>query len=474
MLKEAKNIFIVGIKGSGLVNLAVLLKKMGKNVTGSDVAEVFITDEVLIENNISIITSFEPTDLPANIDVLIYTGAHKGSNNPQVVEAVKRGVATMSMAQAHGEVIKLFHNSVAVCGTHGKTTTASLLAFALKQIGAKPSYLIGTPTFSGYFGGEYEDNNYFVIEADEYAVNPPLDKTAKFLLMDPRFILCNNIDLDHPDIYSSLEEVEQTFKTFFTKRSVQSLFVCADDSHLMETVRTMSNVKYLSFGFATEADLQIMNLKTFEDHSEFELVWKKQNIGSFSIKLFGNKNISNVAGVILCLLQFNFSIESIRESIRDFEGAKRRFEKVEYINDLYLFDDYAHNPQKVAAAIDGARKRFPQRRVIVIFQPHTYSRTHTLKQEFVEALSHADVSLIAPIFASAREKKEDFPVTSQDLEAVAQKHGKENVRAFASTNDILGELPTILKKGDVVFTMGAGDIYKMKDGIIDVLKNIKN
>ena len=189
-----------------------------------------------------------------------------------------------------------------------------------------------------------------------------------------------------------------------------------------------------------------------------EIVFKHKLNG-----LFGEKNVSNAAGAILVLLSLGFAEYKIEKAIRLFYGAKRRFEKVEESDSMTLFDDYAHHPHEISATIEAARRRFPHRRLVIIFQPHTFSRTLSLKTEFLEALSHADLALIAPIFPSARESYPQPPITAGDLEELARKAGKTNVFGYDSNNKLVDAVSIMHRPGDVIFTMGAGDIYKLKD-----------
>lgn len=471
MLADSKNIFFVGIGGVAMCNLAILLKQMGKEVSGSDVPGFTMTDEILRKNDIPFITSFEPGLLPPATDLVIYTGAHQGSENPQVKEAHKRDIATLQLSQATAELSKLFENTLAVCGTHGKTTTSSLLAYALRKLNQHPSFLIGTATFGENYGGTYDGKKYFVIEADEYGSNPPVDKTPKFLRYDPQYVICNNVEFDHPDIYGSVDEVENAFQTFFEKKSIKKSFMCADHARLMQVVGRTKLTNYETFGYDSSADLRITDSHTDESSSYFILEYKKQQLGEFKVKLFGEKNISNIAGVILLLLNLGFETEDIKNAIAEFRGAKRRFEEVASLHDSYLFDDYAHHPSEITATINAARSRFKDRRLVIIFQPHTYSRTESLKDEFIEALSKADVVYLLPIYAS-REASQESHITSQNLEEIARSKNYLNIKAVGDTAELISLLQKEIHRGDVIFTMGAGDVYQIKDDIIRLLKNV--
>lgn len=474
MLEQSKNIFFLGIKGVAMANLAVILKKMGKNVTGCDSDEMFITDKLLKENNIRSIVGFEPEKLPQETDLIIYSAAHGGTNNPLVIEAIKRKKNVISQTKLIGELLIYFEKSVAVCGCHGKTTTSSLLVYALDKLKQRPSYLVGVPFFSGHRGGDLQDKKYFVIEADEYGVNPPVDKTPKFHLLNPNYIIATNIDFDHPDVYKDIEETKEAFKRFFNNhypgKIVSRLLFCADDKNLMEVAETLPRESYLTYGESSNADYKITNCKINENESTFEI----KNVGKFKTSLFGKHNIYNATAVIAQLLQFGFKQNEIAKSLIGFAGAERRFEKIYFKNNIYLFDDYAHHPAEISATIKAAKSRFPNRRIIVIFQPHTYSRTSSLIKEFGNSLSKADFSLILPIFASARENSKNFNVTSQDIvDGIGDSLHKDS-HYFVSKEQVIKKLETILKNGDVIFTMGAGDVYKLKDKIIKLINSKQN
>lgn len=464
MLNQSKNIFFLGIKGVAMANLAVILKKMGKNVAGCDIEEEFITDKLLQDNKIGWTVGFEPRKLPKKTDLIVYSAAHGGTKNPLLIEANNRKINIISQAQLMGELMRQFKNKIAVCGCHGKTTTSSLLVYALDKLKQKPSYLVGVPFFSGYQGGDFQDKKYFVVEADEYGINPPDDKTPKFLKLNPEYIIATNIDFDHPDVYKNIEETKEAFLKFFNNKK---LFLCIDDKNLMDVAGKLNKSKYITFGFSDKADYQIMNLKNDDTESSFEI-----NNYLYKTTLFGEKNISNVSGVISLLLHLGFSQNKIKNAIMEFSGAERRFEKVYSKNDTYLFDDYAHHPSEIKATIKAAKSRFVGKRVIIIFQPHTYSRTISLLNEFKESLSLADIGLILPIFASARENYKLFKVSSKDII-----QNKKNLLYFESELQLINQLEKIIKNGDVIFTMGAGDVYKLKDKIVVIINQkskIKN
>jgi len=459
MLKQAKNIFFLGIKGVAMANLAVFLKKMGKNVSGADVEEEFITDELLKKNKITWQIGFDL--LPDNIDLVVYSASHKGLNNPLIKKAKEKNIAIISQAELLGELMKEFKTKIAVSGCHGKTTTSSLLAYALKKLNQKPSYIVGVPFFSGKeVGADFQSKNYFVVEADEYGINPPTDKTPKFFKYSPDWIITTNIDFDHPDVYENLEETKKAFLKFFDDKK---LILNIDDENIFQLINQLKKERYLTYGFSDRADFQIINWSTREDGSEFEI----KNLGRFKISLFGKHNISNATALIILLYKLGFKKEEIAKSIADFTGAKRRFQKIFYENSIWLFDDYAHHPKEIEATILAARERFPKNRLIIIFQPHTFSRTKALIEQFQQVLSKADLGYVLPIFASARENSSDFQISSLDLVK-----DQKNLFYVSSVEKLIDELKKVLKKDDVIFTIGAGDVYKISPKIKEVVLSL--
>jgi UDP-N-acetylmuramate--L-alanine ligase/UDP-N-acetylenolpyruvoylglucosamine reductase len=444
----------LGIKGVAMANLAVILKKMGKDVYGCDIEEEFITDKLLSDNKISWKTGFKFDAVPKEVDLIVYSAAHGGTNNPLIVEAKKKGVEVISQAKLLGEIILQFERKIAVCGCHGKTTTASLLVYALNKLKQNPSYLVGVPFFTGYQGGDFKNKKYFVVEADEYGVNPPIDKTPKFNLLDPDSIIATNIDFDHPDVYQDINETKEAFRKFFGSKKI---IANIDDNNLAQSIRGLNATTY---GESEGADFQIINSEINENESAFEI----KGVGKFQISLFGRHNIHNATAVIVELLELGFKAPEINKAIHGFTGAERRFEKIYFANDIFLFDDYAHHPAEISATINGAKERFKNRRIIVIFQPHTYSRTNSLMKEFSESLSKADIGLILPIFASARENSGSFKISSKDIT-----RGFSNLQYVKSDKELKKTLSNILKSGDVIFTMGAGDVYKLKEMIIKLI-----
>lgn len=468
MFDKITYVFIVGIKGVAMSGIARILSEMKILVAGSDTDESQITDTMFEGSDVQVFRSFDPTLLPSVADLVIFSAAHGGDSNPQVQEAKRRGIPTMNQAEFLSNLQKEFRTNIAICGCHGKTTTSSITAYLMNKMNLQMSYLVGAPSFADMSGAHYGGKDYFVIEADEYGVNPPVDKTPKFLSLSPDYILATNIDYDHPDVYDSLDATKAVFKRFFKKLEggTKRIIVCSDDVNLMDVMKEFSPDQYKTYGMGEDAYMQITNIKAEDGHTKFELTCDGQYLGEFETTLSGNKNVLNITGAITLLLELGFSIVQIQKVLPDFTGAKRRLELVGTVGEMILLDDYGHHPEEIRATIQAVKSRYPEHRVLVIFQPHTFSRTAMFKDEFVNALSLADLAFITPIFASARES--GGTITQGELVELAERKGHMNIKPF----DGFADLASVLQARDVVVMMGAGDIYKLKNGIIGLMERL--
>lgn len=460
-LSKIKKIFILGIKGVAMTNLAIILKKSGKEVFGWDVKEEFITEPLIKKYNFPVYYDPQDPNLLKQISqshLMIYSAAHQGKNHP-LIKKFQNSVPLAHQAEILGLIMKQFKIPVAVCGSHGKTTTAALLSFALIQLGKQPSYLVGTSEFNCYDGGDFvppDLTDYFVAEADEYGLNPPFDKTPKFYFFSPQYIIATNIDFDHPDVYANLEEVKEAFKTFFDKRKI---IACGDNPPLVSVLNKLKKENIFTYGLNSSNDYQIVSSSLDKDYNYITLKLPDGKISHFKIKIFGEMNVLNATAVIAFFHQMKIPLKEIASAMENFSGAKRRFEKIYQDKKITIFDDYGHHPQEIEATLKTARLRFPHQRIIVIFQPHTYSRTAALLREFNQVLSQADSCFILPIFPSARENPKDFKITSLDL--VRINNNKKNLFFVETKDQLFKNLKKRIKKGDIIFTIGAGDVYKL-------------
>lgn len=427
-IKDAKLIHFTGIKGVGLTSVALMAKDLGIEVTGSDVAEEFVTDETLKRNSLVWKIGFDPKRLDLKPDFVVFTGAHGGLNNPEVTKAEELGIPALS----HFEALAAFAEGkeiIAVCGVGGKTTTSAMIATILEHAGLDPSWAIGVagiPSLPnpGHYDGE---GKYFVTEADEFAISPGIDNRPKFSLLSPEILVVTNITHDHPDIYKTFDEFKKVFEDFEKKVKDSGGIVITKSKNLLPR--------------------------------------------GFKLNVPGNFNIENANNAYAVCKAVGIDEAKIIAGLKKYVGCKRRFEKVGEINSILLYDDYAHHPEEIKAVLKATRDWFPEQRILVYFQPHTYSRTKALFKEFAKSFNDADFVGIADIFPSAREEK-DPKVSSEKLVDEIKKHHPhpENVGYAGDWKAGAEHLALTLKPGDVLLTLGAGDIYKVHDLVIKNLK----
>jgi UDP-N-acetylmuramate--alanine ligase len=465
-----RHIHFVGIKGVGMTALAVAAKEAGVLVTGSDIADDFITKNALQKVGIVPFAGFAKDHIEG-ADLLITTGAHGGYDNPEVVAAKEKGIAVMSHGEALGAFLSgdLFGKKlvgIAVAGTHGKTTTTALIATIFMENGYDPSYIIGTgsiPTLKepGHFG----KGKYFIVEADEYATEPKYDKNARFLWLHPEIAVMTNIEHDHPDIYPSIDDVRMAFTKFANTISDGGVLIgCGDDKETVGVMRHYQGRK-ISYGFSPANDYVIQRMTSSKEHTFFSLTSQGMDLGQFTLRIFGEHNVQNAVAAIVVALESGLTVDKIKQSLARFTGSMRRFE---YIGTLpggaTLYDDYAHHPTEIKKTLKAAKLRFPNKAIVVVFQPHTYSRTKELFSDFSRSFADASQVLLTDIFASLREDP-DESVSSAKLALLMKQHNIK-VEHLPRLSDVV----EYLKKSDlddsvVIITMGAGDVYTIRDSL---------
>lgn len=465
-----KHIHFVGVKGVGMAALAIAAKEAGVSVSGSDVGDDFITKPSLQKAGIIPFVGFEKEHIQG-ANLLITTGAHGGYDNPEVVAAKEQGIPVMSHGEALGAFLsgELFGKKfvgIAVAGTHGKTTTTGLIATIFMENGFDPSYIIGTGSISSLSKpGHFGKGKYFVVEADEYATEPKHDKNARFLWLHPEIAVITNIEHDHPDIYPGIGDVRMAFARFANNITTGGVLIgCGDDTEAANVLKHYQGRK-LSYGFSPANDYVIKRMTSSKEHTFFSLESKGVDLGQFSLRIFGEHNVQNAVAAIVVGLEIGLSIEKIRQSLLHFTGSKRRFEFVGTLQSGTLFyDDYAHHPTEIKKTLQAVRLRFPKKKIVAIFQPHTYSRTKELFSDFSRAFSDADFVLLTDIFASLREEP-DESISAAKLALEMKQHNK-NLEHLPTLSDVI----EYLKKSEfddsiVIITMGAGDIYTIKDSL---------
>jgi len=467
-LKKLKHIHFVGIKGVGMTALALCARDLGIKVSGSDTEEIFVTDEVLKKQGIKWRIGFKKENIVGKPDLVVTTAAHGGLANPEVKAASKMGIKTVTHAEALGMFMKS-KVGISVCGVGGKTTTATMITTVLEQARLAPSFAIGVGNiFSLNTPARYTEGKYFVTEADEYAASPGVDDRPRFFFQNPKVVVVTNIEHDHPDIYPDIEATKKAFKSFFEKLPGDGLLVACIDNENVRTLLGLIKAPVQTYGFSKKADWQVGRIYSGQEQTLFNLSHQGIVIKELKLKVPGKFNVLNATAAFAVGTFLGVDAKIIKEGLKSFNGSRRRFEFIGEVNGIKLYDDYAHHPTQISVTLKAARTWFPGKRIIAIFQPHTFSRTKALFDEFARAFSDANIVILTDIYASAREKP--IPgINSRLLAQETQKH-HHNTIYLKGKEEVTEYLSEQTKPGDIIFTMGAGDIFLWHQ---DILKSLK-
>jgi UDP-N-acetylmuramate--alanine ligase len=461
--------YLIGIKGVGMTALAIYLKQAGYEVTGSDVTETFVTDKLLTDAGISVLEFNKDNVKKEKYDLLIVSAAYN-EENPEVAEAKRRKLNLKYYSDILGEVSSN-KKVIAVSGIHGKTTTTAMISFILEKAGLDPSFIIGSGEVPGLKNSAHSGTgDIFVLEADEYRKSPE-DNTPKFLSITPNIAIITSIEMDHPDVFPTVEEVYDAFYRL-TCRVPRTGFIvlCVDYPKAKKLSQTIADRDFETYGFDISAKWKIVNLIENENKNTFSLENKGKVYGPYELKIIGRHNVLNATAAIITALKLDIPEKDVKHFISNFKNAKRRLEKIGETNGITILDDYAHHPTAIKLTLDAIKKKYPGQKIICIFQPHTYSRTEKLLTEFSRSFSAADRVIITDIFSSAREKTGH--VTGEDLVEEIKKY-KKNVKYMTDFQKIQDYILSSIKAPVVVLTVGAGDIYKLSESINKTLDKRK-
>ncbi|HPN96260.1 MAG TPA: UDP-N-acetylmuramate--L-alanine ligase [Candidatus Moranbacteria bacterium] len=462
-LDKIKKAYVIGIKGSGVIAMVEILHSMGIEISGSDTKEKFFTDSILKRLGIKYIEGFNEKNIPNDIDLVIYSTAYNESNNPEFKLAKEKGMVMMSYPEI---LAKMFNEKygLAVCGTHGKTTTAAWLAHTLKTAGADPSAVIGSKVSNWGGNALAGKGEYFVAETDEYQ--------NKLDLYHPKGVIFTSCDWDHPDYFQNFEEYKKAFENFVKKIPKTGFLVVWGDSVDTLEVAKQASLKVLKYGFNEENDIQIKLVdsrikdeiaqKLEVDREEmqiFRVFHGNQLLGKFEIKLFGKHNVLNATAAITACYLLNIDMKKVAEGIRDFEGTARRFEYIGQRNGAVLIDDYGHHPEEIKATLSAARQKYPEKNIWAVFHPHTFTRTKALLEEFAQSFDDADHVMILDIYGSAREIQGG--VHSEDLVNLINKYNRQKAEYVPKIPEAVEILKDKITSSDVVISIGAGNGWEV-------------
>lgn len=446
------NLHFIGIGGVGMSGLAAICLQNGDRITGSDNIENQTIDN-LKNSGATIFKGHSSENVLNDTDLVVYTSAVP-HNNPELVHANDNGIKIMNRAVFLGQLMDKYKNKIAVSGTHGKTSTTSMISTILVKANMDPTISVGGQL--DYIGGNYRVGNgdYFITEACEYV--------DSFLCLNPTIAVINNVELEHIDYFKNLDHVISSFRKFAENVSENGKIIAnGDDENVRKSLDGLQNVVY--FGFDEKNDCVISNISQNGIGNTFSLSLDGQNLGEFSINVLGNFNILNAVAAILTSYNSNISLDIIKDAISTYNGVGRRFEKKGNYKNSLVFDDYAHHPSEVKATLMAASK-LDKNRLITIFQPHTFSRTLQLMDEFEKSFDDTDILILADIYPS-RERDTGI-VHSKDL-FEKLKDRAIDVKYLGTQDEIYEYIKSNAMPDDIVLTMGAGDIFKLANRLVD-------
>ncbi|MBS1252465.1 MAG: UDP-N-acetylmuramate--L-alanine ligase [Anaerolineales bacterium] len=452
------SIHFVGIGGIGMSGLAKVLIEAGYSVSGCDRQRSHITAR-LSELGATIYEGHSAAHV-AGVDLLVISSAIP-DDNADLVAAQRCEVPVVKRAELLGHLMK-DRKGVAVAGTHGKTTTTGMIAWILEEAGLGPTIFAGGELVNLDTNAKRGQGPYVVAEADEY--------DYAFLELAPAVAVVTNIEADHPDIFEDLDAVIDTFAAFLDRVQPDGhVIACADDVHVQQL--TAERGRVTTYGLTQPADWQAQDIKSNGRLQTFAVHHRAQSRGEFRIHLPGTHNVSNALAAIAAASTIGVDLEAARAALAGFRGTRRRFEEKGQVHDVIVIDDYAHHPTEIQATLAAARQRYGGRTLWAVFQPHTYSRTRALFDDFANSLTGADHVVITDIYA-AREQ-DTLGIHSQDLVSRMRSEPAggdyESLMHIASLEDAATHVADHLTPGDVLITLGAGDVWKAGERVLELL-----
>ena len=453
-INKCGKIHFIGIGGISMSSLAHILLSKGRKVSGSDAKSSPLTKE-LEDMGAEIFYGQRSENIKDDVEAVVYTAAIS-EDNPELMEARKRNLPLLSRAQFLGQIMTHYNKAIGVSGTHGKTTTTSMISEILLQAKTDPTILVGGILNS--IGGNYRigSDGTFITEACEY--------TNSFLSFAPTVGVILNISADHLDFFKDLDDIRHSFKEYAKLIPEKGSLVINHDIENLSYITNDLSCKIITFSTSCkEADYYAEKIE-FNDMAcaEFDLMNKGNKLAKISLKVPGIYNVGNALAAAATCLSLDLSLDDICTGLEKFSGADRRFQKKGEIGGVTIIDDYAHHPDEIKATLTAA-KNYPHKTLWCVFQPHTYTRTKALMDEFAEALAMSDKVVLANIYA-ARET-DTLGISSADLQKKIQALGKE-VYYFPSFDEIESFLLENCAKGDLLITMGAGDVVKIGENLL--------
>lgn len=451
--EEPIHVHFIGIGGISMSGLAEILLEEGFTISGSDAKQSALTDS-LAKKGATIYIGQKASNLSIRPALVVYTAAIR-EDNEEFKAAVDAGIPMLSRAELLGQIMDNYEKSIAVAGTHGKTTTTSMISQILLVAKADPTISVGGILES--IGGNIRvgGSEVFITEACEY--------TNSFLHFHPKYSIITSVEAEHLDFFKDIDDIRRSFHEFAGNTAHDGVLIINGQIEALDQITNNLSCSVTTYGLCENDDFYAKNI-TYNDHAcgTYTLMHKTEDLGTVSLSVPGKHNVSNSLAAIALCLNLGLPLDVIKKGLLQFGGTKRRFEYKGTKNGITVIDDYAHHPTEVAATLTAARN-YPHGRIICVFQPHTYSRTKAFLSDFARVLSMADIVVLADIYA-AREKN-TIGISSKDLLAELQKNGQESYY-FPSFDEIETFLSEKCINNDLLITMGAGDVYLIGEHLL--------
>ncbi|MGA9772820.1 MAG: UDP-N-acetylmuramate--L-alanine ligase [Blastocatellia bacterium] len=458
LFRGIRHIHFVGIGGIGMSGIAEVLLSLGENflVTGSDLKRSAITDH--LESIGAKVYEGHRADNAVGADVLVCSSAVR-DDNPEVIAARQRQVPVIPRAEMLAELMRLYRHGIAVAGTHGKTTTTSMIAHMMTKTEFDPAVVVGGRVASLGSNARLGRGEYIVVEADE--------SDGSLLLLTPTIGVLTNIDADHLDHFKGgIEEIKECFVKFANSVPFYgAIALCLDDQNVQAVIPQITR-RTISYGLAAQADVSAWNIQLDTNFgSQFTVRSFGKEMGHIKLSVPGLHNVYNALAAIAVGLDLSIKFEEIAAALEEFHGAERRFQIKGEKNDVLVVDDYGHHPTEIKATLAAARTA--GRRVVALFQPHRYTRTHDLMDDFARSFYGADVLFVADIYAASEDPIEG--VNSRVLAEQTERFGHRHVEYIGALAGAAAKLKEVVQPHDLVLTLGAGNVYQAGDELLKIL-----
>ena len=453
MYKKNQVIHFIGIGGVGMSGIAEVLHNLGYKVQGSDLSEN--PNVIRLKNNGIKIFIGHSREHVKNADIVVKSTAVR-DNNPEVVEAHNRGIPVIPRAEMLAELMRMKY-SIAVAGSHGKTTTTSMIGTILNCANLDPTIVIGGKLDSLGSNAKLGKGEFLVAEADE--------SDGSFLLLNPTIAVITNIDEEHLDFYKKgIEEIKETFVKFINKIPFYGVSVlCLDHPNIQDILPEIEK-RIITYGFLSQCNIRGDNVEIKEFNSSFDVYINDEFKGRININMPGIHNVSNALGAIAVGYELEIPFETIKKALDNFKGVNRRFYLKGYFNGAMIIDDYGHHPEEIKATLKGVKEAF-NKEIIVVFQPHRYSRTKALLNNFATSFYNADKLIVTEIYPAGEDKIEG--ITGELLYEKIKEHGHRDVIFIKDFNDIVSFLKENVSENNIVITLGAGNVWQIGERLLE-------